>query len=177
VAASTRLKERLSALRSRNSSVLAPLWIEESTPVEALRQLSERGDTLSRLQEARFLRALREEQKAWGVLEALGDLPAGLEAVRQSIRGPAPAPQVLSEEQGRAEGEGRNAMVSKTLAELYASQGDAGTAVSMYRQILSQNPGDERARVRLRELLSAEQVDPLHAWLERVRLWRGALHV
>ena len=175
MAASTRLAERLASLKSRGSSELAALWVEASAPAEALGQLAARGDTLSRLQEARFLWALGEEPKARGVLAALGDLPAGLEAVRQAICGSAPAPPAAGQETDRTEG--RPPMVSKTLAELYASQGDVGTAVSMYRQILGQDPGDERARGRLRELLGAKPADPLHAWLERVRLWRRALSV
>ena len=175
MAASARVSERLSVLKGRGSAELAPLWIEELAPTEALSQLADRDDPLARLQKARFLSALGEEPRAREVLHALGDLPAGLEAVRQSIRSSAPALQSGGKE--TAQTAVKPPMVSKTLAELYASQGDVGTAVSMYRQILGQDPGDERARGRLRALLGAEPADPLHAWLERVRLWRRALSV
>ena len=56
--------ERLSALRGRGVVEVAPLWVERLEPGEALRELAERADTVSRLQRAWFLKALGEEREA-----------------------------------------------------------------------------------------------------------------
>jgi hypothetical protein len=43
---------------------------------------------------------------------------------------------------------------SSTLAELYFRQGLVGRAIDVYRQLLADEPGNERARARLAELAS-----------------------
>ncbi len=171
------VRERLDHLRGLGHDAVAPLWIETLPPHEALEELRGREGPLVRLQEARFLRLLGREDEARAVLEGLGSLPPGLEEIRRELleaggeQGPGPA-----------EGESRP-IATKTLAELYASQGDVDAAVATYREVLARDPGDEEARERLRQLLGREeragggQEAALTRWLERVRAWRRALGV
>jgi tetratricopeptide (TPR) repeat protein len=48
---------------------------------------------------------------------------------------------------------------SSTLAELYLRQGFAARAVEVYRQVVAEHPGDERARTRLTELASLQATE------------------
>jgi tetratricopeptide (TPR) repeat protein len=48
---------------------------------------------------------------------------------------------------------------SPTLAELYLRQGFAERAIEVYRQVVAERPGDERARTRLGELASLQARD------------------
>lgn len=48
---------------------------------------------------------------------------------------------------------------SSTLAELYFRQGLVGRAVEVYRQVLAEEPGNARARLRLQEITSALPAD------------------
>jgi hypothetical protein len=49
---------------------------------------------------------------------------------------------------------------SSTLAELYHQQGLADQAVAVYRQVVQQEPANEKARTRLRELENAAAAPP-----------------
>jgi hypothetical protein len=49
---------------------------------------------------------------------------------------------------------------SSTLAELYHQQGLADQAVAVYRQVVQQEPANEKARARLRELENAAAAPP-----------------
>ena len=168
---------RLADLRGLGCDAVAPLWIETLPPEEALEELRGREGPLSRLQEARFLRLLGREEEARAVLEGLGDLPPGLEGIRRELLEPVP------EEPSRPDRGEPRPIATRTLAELYASQGDVDAAVATYREVLARDPGDEEARERLRQLLAREEAaggDPTAAltrWLERVRAWRRVLGV
>jgi len=48
-------------------------------------------------------------------------------------------------------------MVSSTLAELYASQGHLDKAIDVYRKLLRGGPENEKGRLRLIELETAER--------------------
>ncbi len=162
---------RLAELRGLGHDALAPLWIETLPPEEALGELRGREGPLLRLQEARFLKLLGREDEARAVLEGLGSLPPGLEEIRRELLA-APV-----EEPPRPAGGEPRPIATKTLAELYASQGDVDAAVATYREVLARDPDDGEARERLRQLLGRERAggDPVAAltrWLERVRAWR-----
>ncbi len=168
------LGERLERLRSAGGEPLAPLWIEALPPDEALAELKGREGAVFRLQEARFLRLLGRAEEAHGILESLDALPPGLARLRDRLLPGAgadrPGPEPPAPEPP----------ASRKLAELYAAQGDREAAAEVYRRLLEQNPGDEAARARLREL-EEEPAEPavavLQAWLDRVRQWRRALGV
>ncbi len=173
------VQERLDHLRGLGHDTVAPLWIETLPPHEALEELRGREGPLVRLQEARFLRLVGREDEARAVLEGLGSLPPGLEEIRREL--------LAADPEGPRDPEAGEApprpIATKTLAELYASQGDVDAAVATYREVLARDPGDEEARERLRQLLGREERaggDPAAAlarWLERVRAWRRALGV
>ncbi len=165
------LRERLERLKRSGGDVLAPLWIETLPPEQALAELKGREGAVFRLQEARFLQLLGRADEARRTLESLEALPPGLARVRDRLRsGTDAGPQ-------RPEVPAPELPVSRKLAELYASQGDRAAAADVYRRLLEQNPGDEPARARLRELEGEPAVAALQAWLERVREWRRALGV
>jgi tetratricopeptide (TPR) repeat protein len=65
---------------------------------------------------------------------------------------------------------GPRELVSPTLAELYLSQGFPERALEVYRALLERDPGNERARVRVRELQTASHAGfaTLHADAEHV---------
>lgn len=48
-------------------------------------------------------------------------------------------------------------LASSTLAELYFNQGHTARAIEVYRQLLEREPGNERARARLTELVALEK--------------------
>lgn len=76
---------RLSALR-RGSPACAPLWIEALPAEQALVELEGREGPVFGLQRARFLAELGRAGEASDLLSGLGDLPAGLAAVRDRLR-------------------------------------------------------------------------------------------
>jgi type II secretory pathway component HofQ len=48
-------------------------------------------------------------------------------------------------------------LVSSTLAELYFNQGFTDKALDVYRQLLEREPGNERARARMKELRALDE--------------------
>lgn len=70
--------ERLRALRQRGKEALAPLWIEQLSPEEALAELKARPGAIFRLLEAKSLQELGHLEESEEVLRQLGDLPPGL---------------------------------------------------------------------------------------------------
>ncbi len=167
------LEQRKDWLRNRGPEDLAPLWIEHLEPEEGLRELSNRSGALFRLQEARFLlhRGCRGEARA--VLEALEDLPRGLRKVFDELWERVAEGGEETPTEGSPESPG---IASRTLADLYLSQGDRDAAVAMYRELAELHPDDGEIRSRLRTLVGAGEpqgVAELAAWLERVRRWRA----
>jgi hypothetical protein len=92
--------------------------------------------------------------------------------------------------EGRSEGETvgppEDDLSSVTLAELYATQGEAGAALAVYERLLAAAPGNESLRKRVEDLragIAARRGGgvpgeaALVAWLERVRGWRRVLLV
>ncbi|GAB4270079.1 tetratricopeptide repeat protein [Deferrisoma sp.] len=162
----------------RGNASLAPLWIETLPPEEALGELRGREGPVFRIQEARFLGLLGRADEAREILAGLGELPRGLALLRDAV-----AADLGEEKTSAGEPESEAAPISsKTLAEIYARQGDVDAAVAMYREVLARNPDDVEARERLRELLGqaprpAGPVARLEAWLGRVRAWRRVLGV
>ena len=71
----------------------------------------------------------------------------------------------------RRDGGGATPFSSSTLAELYFRQGLVDRAVEVYRQVLDEEPGNERARSRLAELESAS-ARPRHGRPDGPR-WSG----
>ncbi len=114
------------------------------------RQLEARVESLqSRLEEARGRRSQLQPEGT-----------SGLAAEEDGGSGP-PADTSKPEAGESAAGEGGPARVgegppfsSATLAELYQRQGFTERAVEVYRQVLAERPGEERARARLAELVS-----------------------
>jgi len=173
------LGKRLQALVDGGSHGWArALWIETLSPQEALAELFGRRDDLSLLQRARFLLDLSRHDDAREVLSEVQGASPGLQEVRDEFLSALAATVEEPEAQGD---EGEPALVSRTLAELHARQGDVEAAVEIYRGIVAQDPEDRGARQRLRELLGAEQPqrpeEALATWLGRVRRWRGELGV
>ncbi|GAB6062615.1 tetratricopeptide repeat protein [Deferrisoma palaeochoriense] len=174
------LNERLRRFREEGGEPLVPIWIETLPPEEALVELRGREGPVFRIQEARFLGLLGRADEAREVLAGLGELPRGLALLRDAVAAE------LGEAKPRTEEPEPEAapIASKTLAEIYARQGDVDGAVAMYREVLARNPDDVEARERLRELLGREArpaeaglAARLEAWLGRVRAWRRVLGV
>jgi hypothetical protein len=86
----------------------------------------------------------------------------------RTVGGEPPAEQAyLAEPAGRSAAEpavGTDAsgtpFSSSTLAELYFQQGLADRAIEVYRQLLQEEPGNERARARLAELQTLAAAEP-----------------
>lgn len=169
----------------KNSPTLASLWIETLPPDEALLELKDRQGEVFRVQEAKFLADLGRFSEASDVLDALGLLPHGLAEIKaellaefSAVSSPEAAVEAVAELSGAAPA--KKAMASKTLAELYASQGDVAAAVSTYREVLANFPEDLSARKRIEELAGrgVSSVEALlTGWLANVRAWRKALGV
>lgn len=170
-------EERLSALRDRGRPDLAPIWVEDLDPLAALDEVRRWDGAFFRLEEARLLMELGRATEAAAVLAKAGDLPPGLASMRQRVR--SQISESAASSAPPASAEKRPPIVTKTVAELYASQGDAATAISMYKEILTRAPGDQEARKRLAQLLGETPgyKEELSAWLNRVKLWRSALGV
>ncbi|GAB4267230.1 MAG: hypothetical protein Kow0092_20480 [Deferrisomatales bacterium] len=169
------LRARLAALGDGGPPALFALWAETLGADEALERLADREDPLSRLQRARRLLELGRAGEARGLLQGLAGLPPGLSRLRGELLAAAGG-EPASGETGH---EASSGLATPTLAELYAAQGDVEAAVATYREVLAREPGNERARGRLRELLG-EGPDPLAAleqWLACVRRWREVLGV
>ena len=167
------LENRKDWLRNRAPEDLAPLWIEHLEPEEGLRELSNRSGALFRLQEAHFLLLCGRGGEARAVLEALEDLPRGLRRVFDALWERVAEGEVETSAEGSSEQFG---IASRTLAELYLSQGDRDAAVDMYRELAKLHPDDGEIRSRLRALVGGgepEGLAELAAWLERVRRWRA----
>ncbi|NTU59562.1 MAG: hypothetical protein HGA98_00710 [Deltaproteobacteria bacterium] len=77
--------ERLRALRKNGLEALAPLWVEQLPPGEALDELRGREGAVFRLQEARFLLDSGRAPEALDVLAAQADWPPGLAAIRDEL--------------------------------------------------------------------------------------------
>jgi hypothetical protein len=75
------------------------------------------------------------------------------QAVPEFAQGPPPASQPVSALDDAATG-ATTPFSSSTLAELYFRQGLVDRAVEVYRQLLDEEPGNERARSRLAEIES-----------------------
>ncbi len=167
------LERRIDRLRNCGSEDVAPLWIEHLEPDEGLRELSNRSGALFRVQEAHFLLLRGRGGEARAVLEALADLPQGLQRVVGGL-------WARLEEVGEEVAEGvaveDSGIASRTLAELYLAQGDRDAAVATYRELAALRPDDGDIRGRLRALEGRgepEGLAELVAWLERVRRWRA----
>lgn len=65
-------------------------------------------------------------------------------------------------------------LASPTLGELYFNQGHAGKAIEVYRRVVEQDPGNERARARLMELEAFERQMRLEAAPDAARTSTGA---
>lgn len=172
------LEQRLSELRERGGPGPSSLWIEALPPDEALGELCGREGGLFRLQEAFFLIQVGRQEEARDILKSLAELPPGLKPARDDLlaRVEPTKARVESKEEGALAGE----IATKTLAELYVSQGDTESAVATYREVLNREPGDDEARARLRQLLENQpptEAISLPEMLEHVRLWRRALGV
>lgn len=165
------------------NSALTPLWIETLSPDEALEELKGRQGEVFRIQEARFLAALNRSTEARQILEKLSSLPFGLAEIKAEVLAElsASAQGVAAAVEKSGAEEQAESGASKTLAELYASQGDVQEAISTYRALLADNPEDASIiRKRIAELLgkSALSVEELLAdWLANVRAWRRTLCV
>ncbi len=161
--------DRFAALRARGAP---PLWSEALPLEESLREVRGRVGPIFRLQEAHVLLELGRVAEARRVLGTLGELPGGLSSLRDELLGrcgsaPAARPEPRS-------------LASRTLAELYAGQGDSQGAAEVYGELLTRDPGDRGARQRRDELLgrgAPSGVAALEQWLGRVRGWRRALGV
>jgi hypothetical protein len=170
-------ESRLAALRSSGRPELAPLWIEHLLRDDALAELAGREGAVFRLQESWFLLEAGQADDGRAVLDLLADLPPGLEDLKRELLGRVDTRELAVVQQPDVAPAG---MASKTLAELYASQGDLGTAISIYRELVNRDPADSGAKERLQKLLGEESSGVeglLLDWLDRVRLWRGALGV
>lgn len=82
------------------------------------------------------------------------------------------------EDQGGGAGAGPAAMVTATMAELYAQQGFYDRAVDVYRQLLDQVPEDERLRDRLAEMellsrAASEEAEAGESDAEAASVWTG----
>ena len=77
-----------------------------------------------------------------------------MRAVAADERGVARGGAGLAEPLRARRHRGRNALSSSTLAELYFQQGLVDRALEVYRQVIDEEPGNERARSRLAELES-----------------------
>jgi len=176
------LMENHIAAAIKNNSALAPLWIETLPPEEALEELKGRQGEVFRIQEVRFLADLGRMDEARQILEQLSSLPFGLAEIKAGLLAELSAAEqgaTAVVEKSDAEAPAESA-ASKTLAELYASQGNAQEAISTYRALLADNPEDDSIRRRIAELsgksvLSVEEL--LADWLANVRAWRQTLGV
>jgi len=87
---------------------------------------------------------------------ALPTLPPGAMATEETVFEAEPplVPEVPAAAPGLGEtgSPGASPFSSSTLAELYLKQGLVGRAVEVYRQLLAEEPGNERARARLAEI-------------------------
>ncbi len=167
------LEHRKDWLRNRGPEDLAPLWIEHLEPEEGLRELSNRSGALFRLQEAYFLLRCGRGGEARAVLEALEDLPRGLRRVFDDLWERVAEGGEETSAEGSSESSG---IASRTLADLYLSQGDRDAAVAMYRELAQLHPDDGEIRSRLRALVGGGEpqgLAELATWLERVRRWRA----
>jgi tetratricopeptide (TPR) repeat protein len=100
-------------------------------------------------------------------------LPPGALAAEETVfeaeappePGPAPraAPQAATLSDDTEAGQGATPFSSSTLAELYFRQGLVDRAVEVYRQVLDEEPGNERARARLAEIEGASSVPAARA--------------
>jgi tetratricopeptide (TPR) repeat protein len=77
------------------------------------------------------------------------------EAPPEPVDVPRAAPPPPSAADPTGSGQGATPFSSSTLAELYFRQGLVERAVEVYRQVLDEEPGNEKARARLAELVSA----------------------
>lgn len=96
-------------------------------------------------------------------------VPFGAEP--QSVAGEA-------EDEGEGAGAGPAAMVTATMAELYAQQGFYDRAVGVYRQLMEQVPEDDRLRDRLAEMellnrAAAEEAEAGESDAEAASVWTG----
>ncbi len=173
----SQLRERLEELRERGDPELAPLWIEALEPRRAQKEVLDRDGEVFRLQEAHILIELGRREEARQLLGGLRDLPGGLAVVRADLL------KAVSETAAEPEGQGppgQESLATKTLAELYAAQGNLEESLAIYREVLAREPGDEEARRRIGELSGQEEMKPegegagpqLEQWLERIRSWR-----
>lgn len=170
------MRERLEEIRARGDPELSPLWIEGLDARRAHKEVLDRDGAVFRLQEARILGELGRREEARQILTGLQELPGGLADVRADLlRGlgeAGPEPDALDM--------GPASLASKTLAELYAAQGNLEEALAIYRDVVGREPGDEKARRRARELSGhgEAELEPegltseLEHWLGRVRAWR-----
>ena len=58
-------------------------------------------------------------------------------------------------------------LATPTIAEIYFDQGQLEAAVSVYEKVISKNPRDEKALVRLKELKSLLESAESHAFQEK----------
>lgn len=103
--------------------------------------------------------ASRGAQPEFGDTEPARQVPAVIAALPSAVPPPEAEPQPRPQPKaGAAElpavdaGTGAAPLSSSTLAELYLRQGLPEQAVEVYRQVLSEDPGNERARARLAEI-------------------------
>jgi hypothetical protein len=76
---------------------------------------------------------------------------------------PAPPPEPVAAEETVLEEEAAPTvapLATSTLAELYYRQGLVDRATEVYRQLLGEEPGNEKARARLAELESRDEAHP-----------------
>jgi tetratricopeptide (TPR) repeat protein len=85
-----------------------------------------------------------------------------VEAVRAAAQPESPPNDASAPHDGEA-GQGATPFSSSTLAELYFRQGLADRAVEVYRQVLEDEPGNERARARLAEIEGASSAPDARA--------------
>jgi hypothetical protein len=178
------LRERLEEVRCAGDPALAPLWIEVWPADAALGELETREGAIFRLQEARILMGIGRPEEAQAVLEGIDSVPPGLAPVQEGLLAELAGLCTDSRPGGRSDGavseDADDGLASVTLAELYATQGEVGAALAVYKKLLAAAPGNESLRRKVRALQgekASETEAALIEWLDRVRGWRRVLGV
>jgi tetratricopeptide (TPR) repeat protein len=134
-----------------------PPWADERVPARALPP--EAPIPLADAEEEFELESAYESPAMQWATSALPVVPPAPAIPAEPAPERAPAAESLPPSPGPAGPQA--SLASPTLAELYLSQGLAGRAADVYRQVLDREPGNDTARARLAAIESADDDAPV----------------